>query len=309
MRFPFQIFRTPPSFDFIGKRWIGFVVTGLGVVITGVSLYTNGLNFGIDFAGGIVIEAKTEDKADIGKMRDILSDPAFGDPVLQSVGTGDVVMIRIGAKEGDEQAKLVSKARDALNSAYGSPIDYQRVDYVGPQVGRELIIGSATAIGLSLLAIMIYLWFRFEWQYGVGGILALIHDAILTVGFFSVTQIEFNLTSVAAVLTIVGYSINDSVVIYDRIRENLRKYKKMPTGNVINLSVNETLARTFMTVGTVIAALLGLLLFGGDVLYGFSAAMLFGCVVGTYSSVYISAPVLMYLKLRRSEISPAAATA
>lgn len=309
MHFPFQIFRTPPSFDFIGKRWIGFIITGLGVVITIVSLYTNGLNFGIDFAGGIVIEAKTEGKADIGKMREILSDPAFGDPVLQSVGTGDVVMIRIGAKEGDEQAKLVSKARDALNNAYGAPIDYQRVDYVGPQVGRELIVGSATAIGLSLLAIMIYLWFRFEWQYGVGGILALIHDAILTVGFFSVTQTEFNLTSVAAVLTIVGYSINDSVVIYDRIRENLRKYKKMPTGNVINLSVNETLARTFMTVGTVMAALLGLLLFGGDVLYGFSAAMLFGCVVGTYSSVYISAPVLMYLRLRRSESAPATATA
>ncbi len=303
MHFPLQLFRTPPKFDFIGKRWIGFIVTGLGVAITIASLSTRGLNFGIDFAGGIVVEAKAEQTADIGKMRDLLNDPMFGDPMLQSVGKGDVVMIRIGAKKDADQAKIVTKVREVLETGYGAPLEFQRVDYVGPQVGRELVVGSALALCFSLLAILVYLWFRFEWQYGVGGILALIHDAILTVGFFSVTQIEFNLTSVAAVLTIVGYSINDSVVIYDRIRENLRKYKKMATSDVINLSVNETLARTFMTVGTVIAALLGLIWFGGDVLFGFSAAMLFGCVVGTYSSVYISAPVLIYLKLRRSDIN------
>lgn len=301
MHFPFQFFRTPPKFDFIGKRWIGFVVTGLGVAITLVSLYVNGLNFGIDFAGGIVIEAKTDGPADIGKMRELLTNPAFGEPMLQSVGNGDVVMIRIGAHEGEEQAKVAQQVRDTLDAGYGAPIEYQRVDYVGPQVGRELIYGSAMALGLSLLSIMVYLWFRFEWQYGLGGILALVHDAILTVGFFSISQIEFNLTSVAAVLTIVGYSINDSVVIYDRVRENLRKYKKMPLADVINLSLNETLSRTFMTVGTVIAALLGLIWFGGEVLFGFSAAMLFGCVVGTYSSVYISAPILIYLNLRRSQ--------
>ncbi len=305
MRFPIQIFRTPPSFDFIGKRWIGFLITGLGVIISFGSLATQGLNFGIDFAGGIVIEAKTEGEADIGKMRELLHDPAFGEPMLQSVGEGDVVMIRIGAHSGEDQAKLAQQVRDTLDSGYNSPIDYQRVDYVGPQVGEELIVGSALALGFSLLAIMVYLWFRFEWQYGLGGILSLIHDAILTIGFYSVTQIEFNLTSVAAVLTIVGYSINDSVVIYDRVRENLRKYKKMPLGEVINLSINETLARTFMTVGTVAAALIGLIWFGGEVLYGFSAAMLFGCVFGTYSSVYISAPVLVYLNLRRSEIGNA----
>lgn len=301
MHFPFQIFRTPPSFDFIGKRWIGFLVTGLGIAISLVSLAVNGLNFGIDFAGGIVVEAKTDGVADIAKMRALLNDPLLGEPILQSVGNGDVVMIRIGAKEGDEQSKIAQDVRTVLDQGYGAPIEYQRVDYVGPQVGRELVVGSATALGLSLLAIMIYLWFRFEWQYGLGGILSLIHDAILTVGFYSVTQIEFNLTSVAAVLTIVGYSINDSVVIYDRVRENLRKYKKMRLSDVINLSLNETLARTFMTVGTVAMALLGLIWFGGDVLYGFSAAMLFGCLVGTYSSVYISAPVLIYFNLRRSD--------
>jgi len=310
MRFPIQFFRTPPKFDFIGHRWLGFLLTGAGVLGTIFSLWYQGLNFGIDFSGGIVIEARTEEKADIAKMREILDKPEFGDPMLQEVGDGHVIMIRIGAKEGDEQSKVAAHVRELLDASYGAPIEYQRVDYVGPQVGRELLIGSAMATGLSLLAIMIYLWFRFEWQYGVGGILALIHDATLTVGFFSFTQIEFNLTSVAAVLTIVGYSINDSVVIYDRIRENLRKYKTKPLNEVLNLSINETLARTIMTVGTVAAALLGLVFFGGDVLFGFSAAMLFGCFVGTYSSVYISAVILIYLDLRRSgEVGAKAATA
>ena len=302
MRFPLQFFRTPPKFNLIGQRWFGFLFTGTSVLATIVSLYINGLNFGIDFSGGIVMEVKTEQQADIGKMRKLLADPTLGDPMLQAVNDGDVVMIRIGAKEGENQAKIVDHVRELLDSGYGAKLEYQRVDYVGPQVGRELVVGSALAMILSLAAIMVYLWFRFEWQYGVGGIVALIHDAILTIGFFSVTQIEFNLTSVAAILTIIGYSINDSVVIYDRIRENLRKYKAKPLAEVINQSVNETLARTIMTVGTVITALLGLLFFGGDVLYGFSAAMLFGCVVGTYSSVYISSLILVYLKLKRSTV-------
>ena len=187
-------------------------------------------------------------------------------------------------------------------SGYGAPIEYLRVDYVGPQVGGELIRGSFMALIFAMVAMMFYLWFRFEWQYGAGGILALLHDAILTVGFYSVTQIEFNLTSVAAILTVIGYSINDSVVIYDRVRENLRKYKIKPVDEVLNLAVNETLGRTFLTGGTVLMALLGLVIFGGDVLFGFSAAMIFGVIVGTYSSIYVSSTVLIYLNLRRSEL-------
>lgn len=306
-KFPLQLFRTPPQFDFVGKRWIGFAITGLGIIATILSLSLNGLNFGIDFSGGIVMEVKAESRADISKMRALLAKQNLGDPTLQEVGDGQVVMIRIGAKESSDQAKTVEHVRQLLNDGYNAPLTYQRVDYVGPQVGRELITGSAIALFLSLAAIMLYLWIRFEWQYGVGGIAALIHDAILTVGFFSFTQLEFNLTSVAAVLTIIGYSINDSVVIYDRVRENLRRYKVKSLSEVINLSINETLARTFMTVGTVIMALLGLLIFGGDVLYGFSAAMLFGCVVGTYSSIYISSLILIYLKLKRSDSTAFAA--
>lgn len=309
MHFPLQFFRTTPTFDFIRYRWLGFLVTGLGIVGSIVLLFVQGLNFGIDFSGGIVIEVKTEETADIAKMRSLLSEPALGDPMLQEVGAGDIVMIRIGAREGEDQAKIVAHVRELLDQGYGAPLEYQRVDYVGPQVGEELIIGSIMAVAMSLLAIMVYLWFRFEWQYGLGGILSLFHDAVLTIGFFAVTQIEFNLTSVASVLTIVGYSINDSVVVYDRIRENLRKYKTKPLVDVINLSLNETLARTIMTSGTLFAALLGLYFFGGDVLYGLSASMLFGTVIATYSSIYISAVLLIYFDLRRSGATTQKATA
>lgn len=309
MHFPLQFFRTTPTFDFIRYRWLGFLATGLGIVGSIVLLFVQGLNFGIDFSGGIVIEVKTEAQANIGKMRSLLSEPGLGDPMLQAVGEGDIVMIRIGAREGEDQARIVAHVRELLDQGYGEPLEYQRVDYVGPQVGKELIVGSFMAVGLSLLAIMVYLWFRFEWQYGLGGILSLLHDAVLTVGFFAATQIEFNLTSVAAVLTIIGYSINDSVVVYDRIRENLRKYKTKPLVDVINLSLNETLARTIMTSGTIFAALLGLLFFGGDVLYGLSASMLFGTVIATYSSIYISAAMLIYLDLRRSGATTQAQTA
>ncbi len=298
MRFPIQIFRNVPNFNFIGTRQIGFAITLLGLLGTIALVSTKGLEFGIDFTGGVVMEVRTEAPADISKMRKLLETDRTKDASLQAVGGDHQVMIRL-KPQGSESQKDVSEAvRKELDAGYGAPIDYLRVDYVGPQVGRELINGSMLAGGLAMLAMMLYLWFRFEWQYGVGGIIALLHDAVLTVGFFALTRLEFNLTSVAAVLTVIGYSINDSVVIYDRIRENLRKYKVKPVGEIINLSVNETLARTFLTGGTVLMALLGLVLLGGDVLFGFSAAMIFGVVIGTYSSIYVSAHVLYYLDLR-----------
>lgn len=307
MRFPIQIFPTVPNFDFIGYRKYGFAVTILGIVATFVSLGVNGLNFGIDFAGGVVMEVRTEQAADINKMRGLLEGGHTKNASLQSVGLeGREVMIRL-KPEGNENQNQVSQAvRSTLDAGYGAPIEYLRVDYVGPQVGGELIRGSFMALAFAMIAMMFYLWFRFEWQYGFGGILALLHDAILVVGFYSVTQIEFNLTSVAALLTVIGYSINDSVVIYDRVREDLRKFKVKSVPDVINLACNETLARTFLTGGTVLMALLGLVIFGGEVLFGFSAAMIFGVIVGTYSSIYVSATILIYMNLRRSELSSVA---
>jgi preprotein translocase subunit SecF len=301
MRFPIQIFRTVPTFDFIGHRKIGFVLTFLGLAATGFFVATKGLNFGIDFTGGVVMEVRTEAQADVGKMRQLLEDADMGDASLQSIGDGRDVLIRLKPKADENQNSVAQHVRGVLSDGYGAQVDYLRVDYVGPQVGEELIRGSAYALAAALGGMMLYLWFRFEWQYGLGGILALMHDAILTLGFYAVTQIEFNLTSIAAILTIVGYSINDSVVIYDRVREDLRKYKVRPLKDVLNLAINETLARTILTGGTVIAALVGLIGFGGEVLFGFSAAMAFGVVIGTFSSIFVSATILIYLHLRGNE--------
>jgi preprotein translocase subunit SecF len=305
MRFPFQIFRTVPKFNFVGYRKVGFAITILGILISVGSLATQGLNFGIDFSGGVVMEVRTEQTADVSKMRALLETEHTKNASLQSVGAdGRQVMIRLKPEGDENQNQVAHTVRSTLDAGYGAPIEYLRVDYVGPQVGGELIRGSFMALGFAMLAMMMYLWFRFEWQYGVGGILALTHDAILVFGFYSVTQIEFNLTSVAALLTVIGYSINDSVVIYDRVREDLRKFKVKPVEDVLNLAINETLARTFLTGGTVLMALIGLVLFGGEVLFGFSAAMMFGVVVGTYSSIYVSSTILVYLNLRRSELAP-----
>ena len=304
MTFPFHIFRNVPTFDFIGYRKVGFAITFAGIIATFVSLSLHGLNFGIDFSGGVVMEVRTEQSTDIAKMRALLETPQTKNASLQSVGAdGKQVLIRLKPTGDESQAKVAQTVRATLDAGYGAPIDYLRTDYVGPQVGGELIRGSFYALGFAMLAMALYLWFRFEWQYGVGGILALLHDAILTVGFYSVTGIEFNLTSVAAVLTVIGYSINDSVVIYDRVRENLRKYKVRPVGDVLNLAINETLGRTFLTGGTVLMALIGLVVLGGEVLFGFSAAMIFGVIVGTFSSIYVSSTILIYLHLRRSELA------
>lgn len=305
MRFPIQIFRTVPNFNFIGYRKLGFAVSCILMVAIFASLATRGLNYGIDFSGGVAMDVRTEEPTDITKMRDLLlGNERTSNASLQSIGAdGREVMIRLKPQGNENQNEVAQAVRNVLDAGYGAPIDYLRTDYVGPQVGDELINGSLLVLGLSLLGMAMYLWVRFEWQYGVGGMLALIHDAILMLGFYTFTQLEFNLTSVAALLTVIGYSINDSVVIYDRIREDLRKFKVRPIPDVINLACNETLARTILTGGTVLAALTGLVWFGGDVLYGFSAAMIFGVIVGTYSSIYVSANILVYMNLRRSEIT------
>jgi SecD/SecF fusion protein len=207
------------------------------------------------------------------------------------------VLIRLQASEEQEQAKIIAQVRTILDGAIEG-VEYRKIDYVGPTVGRELIRGGSIAVALAFAAIMLYVWFRFEWQYGVGAILALIHDSVMIIGFFVVTRFEFGLTAIAAILTIVGYSINDSVVIYDRIRENMRRFKKMPAFELLNLSINDTLSRTILTASTTLLASMALAIFGGEVIRGFSAAMVFGVIIGTYSSIYISAPTLIYLNIR-----------
>jgi preprotein translocase subunit SecF len=295
---PLQIFPNKPHFDFMGKRWIGFAVSIALTLLALGMLFTKGLNLGIDFTGGILMEIHTEKPADLGMMRDKLGHQGFGEVSLQNIGSEHDVMIRIQVSETDDQAKLTAHVKQLLGETDSGKIDYRKIDYVGPTVGQELVEAGIYAVLLSFLSIMLYVWFRFEWQYGVGAILALLHDSIMIIGFFAVTRFEFGLTAVAAILTIVGYSVNDTVVIYDRIRENMRRFKKMSVFEMLNLSINETLSRTILTASTTLLAALALALFGGEVIEGFSWAMVFGVLVGTYSSIYISAPTLIYLNLR-----------
>jgi preprotein translocase subunit SecF len=266
-------------------------------VLTIVLLATVGLNFGIDFRGGTLIEIRTQGPADIAALRSTLSGLGVGEVQIQEFGTPQDVLIRVAEQPGGEKAQQVAVAK--VQGALGSGIEIRRTEVVGSTVSGELLQRAVWAVVLTCLGIFIYVWFRFEWQFALGAIVALVHDVFITVGVFSAFQFEFDLTVVAALLTILGYSINDTVVIYDRIRENLRKYKKMPLDQLLDLSVNETLSRTIMTVGTTFLALLALYLFGGEVIRGFTFAMLFGVLVGTYSSVFIAAPFLILIGVKR----------
>lgn len=295
------LFPNKPTFDFMGKRWLGFVFS-IFLTLASIGLFfTKGLNLGIDFTGGILMEINTQEPADMATLRHTLNNQGFGEVSLQNIGdiaAGRDVMIRIQVSDSDNQSAIVNKVKALLAEHVNNNIDYRKIDYVGPTVGNELIKSGTLAVLLAFACIMIYVWFRFEWQYGVGAILALVHDSIMIIGFFAITQLEFGLTAIAAILTIVGYSINDSVVIYDRIRENMRRFKKMSVFDLLNLSINETLSRTVLTASTTLLASIALLIFGGEVIRAFSAAMVFGVVIGTYSSIYISAPTLIYLNLR-----------
>jgi preprotein translocase subunit SecF len=267
-----------------------------------ILVFTKGLNFGIDFAGGIIIEARFESNPDISKIRDSLS-KKIQDIHIQESSNNDI-LIRVAksknARSGnDDQTMIIKKIQEILQQDFQN-IEYRKIDYVGAQVGSELIKNGFLALFMSFVFIMIYIWIRFDWQYGIGGIFALLHDAVLTLGFFAISGLEFNLTSIAAILTIIGYSINDSVVIYDRIRENIKNQKKVDLKILINNSMNSTLSRTILTASTTLISLLALIFFGGESLFSFSMATFFGIVIGTYSSIYISAPILLYFDPRRS---------
>jgi len=293
-----QFFPNKPHFDFMRKRWLGFVFSITLTVLSLGLLFTKGLNLGIDFTGGVLMEIHSEQEVDLSKMREALNHQGFGEISLQNMGSAHDVMVRIQVSHDDDQSKIIARVKEVLAAEAGSAVDYRKIDFVGPTVGQELVNNGIMAVLFSFLAIMLYVWFRFEWQYGVGAIVALAHDSIMILGFFAVTRFEFGLTAIAAILTIVGYSINDSVVIYDRIRENMRRYKKMSVFELINNSINETLSRTILTASTTLLAALALALFGGEVIEGFSWAMVFGVIIGTYSSIYLSAPALYYLQIR-----------
>jgi preprotein translocase SecF subunit len=293
---------------FFRYRWVAFGWSLFVLVATVILVATSGLNLGVDFRGGVLLEVRTPGPADLALMRSTLGELDLGEVSLQTAGSDDQVMIRARAAEGDQQAQLqtVERIKAALDEALGSGLSYQRAEFVGPRVSKELLVNSVWAVLVSLLGVLLYLWFRFEWQYGIGAIAALIHDVSAAIGIYALSGIEFNLTSVAAVLTIVGYSLNDTVVIYDRVRENLRRYKTMPLDQLLDRSINETLPRTLMTSLTTLLALLALYLFGGEVIRGFTVIMIWGVIVGTYSTIYVATPLLYYLHLRTGASAPGA---
>ncbi len=287
--------------DFFGHRWYAFLTSMIiiGGSILCMSIY--GLNFGIDFTGGTLLEIQTPGDPDISALRHDLNGLGLGEIMIQEFGSSRALLIRMGQQDGgaDAQKAAIEKIQASLNATFApNPVDYRRTEFVGPQVGKELKIAGLKAILVAMIGIMGYIWFRFNWQYGVGSMLALMHDVIGILGLFSVTQMHFDVSTLAAILLVAGYSINETVIIFDRVRETLRKYRKMPMQEIINYSINSTLPRTIMTSGSTLLALLALWLFGGEVIRSFVSALFFGILIGTHSSYFVSSPSLYYLKLR-----------
>lgn len=304
------------SVPFIKARFAAFGFSVLMILGSIAAFFAMGLNFGIDFTGGVTLEVRTEaeiDAARIDEMRGVLNNLGLGAIELQGLSEltegsecygNHCALIRVQPQEGEgleaevaqQEANLAVQA--ALTELYPD-IEYRSVQVLGPKVSGELVQAGIMSIVTALVLMLIYIWFRFEWQYSIGAVVALIHDVIITIGMFSVTQLEFNLSTIAAILTIVGYSMNDTVVVYDRIRENIRKFKKKPLSEVLNLSINNTLSRTILTSLTTLVALFSLWLLGGAALQGFAFAMIFGIVVGTYSSIFVAAPLLLLTNVKR----------
>ncbi|MBF9023669.1 protein translocase subunit SecF [Rhodobacterales bacterium FZCC0069] len=299
------------NIDFFRHARITFGASVVAVFLSIGVWFALGLNFGIDFLGGTTIRAESSTPVDVGAYREALSLLGLGDIAISEVfdpSFGEnrhVAMIRIQAQAGEESVtpEMIAAVEAALQTI-AADMTFPSVESVGPKVSGELITTALIAVGASLAAILIYIWLRFEWQFSVGAIAALVHDVLLTIGLFSLLQIRFDLATIAAILTIIGYSINDTVVIFDRLRENLIKYKKRDLQDVMNLSANETLSRTLMTSGTTLLALLALLVLGGDVIRSFVFAIFWGVIVGTYSSIYVAKNVVLMIGVKRDWTKP-----
>ena len=300
-----KLVKDTTAFDFLGLRKLAALVSAVAVIASVAIFLAMGLNFGIDFRGGVTIEARTDGPADLAQIRAVTGGLGLGDVSVQEFGQPEDVLIQVEEQpgDGDEQQKAVVVVKEALSTAIEG-IEFRRTEVVGPKVSGELIQAGVMAILLAVGAVLIYIWLRFEWQFSLGAVAALVHDVIITIGVFSLVQLEFNLSIIAALLTIVGYSLNDTVVVFDRVRENLRRYKQKPLIELLNLSINETLSRTVMTSVTTLIALLSLYFLGGEVIRGFTFGMILGVVIGTYSSVFVASVILLWLGVKRDWSKP-----
>ena len=288
-----KIIPVEPNINFLKLRKNFLIFSIIAILLSIGLLSIKGLNLGIDFKGGTLIEVSTKNTS-IGEMRDLLSS-TYNDVSLQEFGDENIILIRLQNKSNQESIETVNSVKELISDKV---IEFRRSEFVGPTISSELLFRGFQAVSFALIAILIYIWLRFEWQFGFGAVVALTHDVLFTLGLLSILNIEFSLSTIAAILTIAGYSINDTVVIFDRVRENLRKYRKMELVDLFNLSVNNTLSRTIMTSLTTLLALLSLFIFGGEVIRPFALTMIIGVVIGTYSSVFIAVPTLLIFKFR-----------
>ena len=291
------------SIKFIKLKLISFSFSAILSIAAIFAVIFIGLNFGIDFKGGILLEVRTSSNIGIADIRNKITDLNIGEVSIQEFGVDSDYLIRVERQEGTDNAQqiAVDKIKSSLDKAFTKDIEYRRLEYVGPTVSKDLVYDGVMAIVFAIIAMLAYIWFRFELPFALGAIVALLHDIVLTLGLFAILGLEFNLATVAAILLIIGYSMNDTVVIYDRIRENLRKFKKMDLNELLDKSINETLSRTINTTFTTILALGALYLFGGQIIADFAFAMLWGIIVGTYSSIFIASTILVYVNVRRTK--------
>lgn len=297
---PLKLVPDNTNIGFVKLRFIAFAFTIALTLGAGVLLGLRGLNLGVDFLGGLTMQVEFQQPPELDTLRARVNQVGVGESALQEFGNPSTILVRLPLPEGDQNAvqRVVAQVRTALEKDYPG-VSFARVESVSGKVSDELIVDGLWAVGLSMLFVAVFTWFRFEWYFGVSTVVALVHDVVVTLGFFALTQLEFDLNIVAAVLTIIGYSLNDKVVIDDRIRENLRKYRQMDIRQIIDLSVNETLPRTVMTSVTLLSALIALLILGPEVIFGFTAAMVLGIVVGTYSSIFVSSSLLISLGVKQ----------
>ncbi|MEJ2143460.1 MAG: protein translocase subunit SecF [Gammaproteobacteria bacterium] len=297
-------FKKEANFNFMGKRTIAIVFSVTLLLVSIGSLVTRGLNFGLDFTGGTLIELGYKHPVDLAQVRTTLESSGFPEAVVQHFGTSQDVMVRIAPREKQSNAEISSQVLSALRSAEKGEVEMRRVEFVGPQVGDELTEDGGLAMIYALLCILVYVGLRFEYRFAIGSVVALIHDVIITLGFFSLFQFEFDLTVLAAVLAVIGYSLNDTIVVFDRIRENFRKIRKGTSVDVVNTSLNQTLSRTLMTSLTTLLVLIALFIFGGELIHGFATALIIGVVIGTYSSIYVASTSALSLGISKADLMP-----
>lgn len=298
-----QLFKSESRIDFMGKRRVALVFSVAMILIALGLVFVRGLNFGIDFTGGTLVEVGFPKATELAKVREALGQDGFGDAVVQHFGTTRDMLVRLAPREGVESAELSDKAFSAIQRV-DAGAELRRVEFVGPQVGDELTEDGGLAMLYAIIGILIYVGLRFEYRFAVGSVVALVHDVLITIGFFALLQVEFDLPVLAAVLAVIGYSLNDTIVVFDRIRENFRKVRKGGVEEIINGSINQTLSRTLITSGTTLLVLFALFLFGGEIIHGFALALIIGIVVGTYSSIYVASTAVIMMGVSRADLMP-----